>query len=121
MNRGTVLALVGLGLILSGLAVLRLSGQFHFDHGMSSALLIGGVLGLIVGLGLAINGVRMRSYYALPTFQEYKSQHPTLVGQGGQMKCYNCADLRRRMWRYALDLGPTKHMCLQCGTELYRS
>lgn len=122
MNKGVVLTLTGVGLLLCALATVRLSNEFRYIVGDLSALLvIGGALGAIVGFGLVCNGLLSYSYYALPTFQGYKSKHPDLVGKGGQVKCYNCADTRRRMWRLAPDFGPTKHYCVQCGTALYRS
>lgn len=70
---------------------------------------------LIVGLNLRSN---WNLYGSLPTFDEYRSRHPDSVRRG-RLHCSHCGS--GRIYVHSLDAVRRRHICVACGTVLYRS
>lgn len=71
--------------------------------------------------------IAVNTYYYLnryrrhPTFDEYKETHPNSIRKG-RVTCHSCGGNHiqfRGLWS-ATDRRKT-HMCVSCGTPLYRS
>lgn len=78
-------------------------------------LAVVGAVGLFVWLVWWVN---WRIYWRFPTFEKYKLLHPNLV-KNGQCSCHNCGG--RRLYLKHIDLDRHRHICVVCGTVLYRS
>ena len=74
-----------------------------------------GFIALIVGLKV---WVWWKTYGSLPTFDDYCRRHVELV-RHGRVKCGNCGG--GRVYLHSLDAVRRRHICVACGTVLYRS
>lgn len=70
---------------------------------------------LIVGLNLRSH---WKLYGSLPTFDDYRSSHPEAV-RHGRLHCHHCSG--GRIYVHSLDALRRRHICVACGTVLYRS
>ncbi len=70
---------------------------------------------LVVGLNLRAN---WKLYGSLPTFDDYRRSHPECV-RHGRLHCSRCDS--GRIYVHSLDALRRRHICVSCGTVLYRS
>lgn len=59
---------------------------------------------------------------ALPTFDEYRRRYPQSVSGG--VRCNKCNGSNIYLWWFfgpSYGVGPKKHICRACGSDLYRS
>lgn len=83
-----------------------------------SDLFWGGVVALFVGyFVLGLRKVK-RLYSDLPTFEQYRRQHPDLVREG-RCRCHSCSG--HRIFVENLSPEHRRHICATCSTVLYRS
>lgn len=59
-----------------------------------------------------------RMFGSLPTFDEYRCQHPELF-KNGRCRCHKCGG--GRVFLHTLDPFRRRHICATCSTVLYRS
>lgn len=59
-----------------------------------------------------------KAYGSLPTYDEYREQHPELV-KNGRCRCHKCGG--GRVFLHTLDAYRRRHICATCSTVLYRS
>ena len=85
------------------------------------------IIGLAVFLALAVPLCKLiyriyrRQYFRLPTFDDYKKEHPNSVSNG-KIKCHSCGGthIQFKGLAHATDRRKT-HLCVTCGLPLYRS
>lgn len=80
------------------------------------AVVVGGVA-LFAGLVWWVN---WRIYGRFPTFEQYQRLHPDSVKNGG-CRCHMCGGQRVFLQHLGGELDRRRHICVTCGTVLYRS
>lgn len=84
-------------------------------------LFVGPFFGIILLIIIISWSRKVKEVSDLPTLDEYIRRHPACKKRGA-VSCFKCDSTGIYIhWLYGPGVGPKKHLCRTCGTDLWKS